>query len=161
MCPSLSIPKGSCDRAINYSKRSHWQKVFWLVQLVDDLSFLGINSRRVVSFHPEFRSHRTFRGKKKRKGNGEANKVQLQFFWAFLQNSYPSKLSGNLSGFNSVCWLYFRLTNEVVAWRQSNSKRNRKFNILGKNTRPCASYPSGTGKQNMWISRVGQGKQKD
>lgn len=25
---------------------------------------------------------------KERKGSGEANKVQLQFFWAFLQNSY-------------------------------------------------------------------------
>lgn len=28
--------------------------------------------------------------------------------------------------------VYFRLANEVFAWRQSNSKRNRKFNILGK-----------------------------
>lgn len=117
MCPSLSIPKGSCDRAINYTKRSHWQKVFWLVQLVDDLSFLGINSRRVVSFHPEFRSHRAFRGKRRERGAERQIRFNCNFSGhsckILIRQSYPAIYQDLTLFVDSTSVLQTRLSRDV------------------------------------------------
>lgn len=162
MRPSLSIPKGSCDRTINYTKRSHWQKVFSVGSASRWPLFLGINSRRVVSFHPEFRSHRAFRGKRRERGAEKQIRFNCNFSGhsckILIRQSYPAIYQDLTLFVDSTSVLQTRLSRDVsLILRETGSSiflekySAMRFIPLRNRQTEYVDFPGGAGKAKRLI----------
>lgn len=94
---------------------------------------------------------------KERKGSGEANKVQLQFFWVFLQNSYRQSCPAiyqDLTLFvDSTSVLQTRLSRDVsLILRETGSSiflekySAMRFIPLRNRQTEYVDFPGGAGK---------------